>query len=53
MLLRTLSNAAYGSLRLAQRVKFDEKNIDDHPFNLSGYHAQIENLSKSLFDKGL
>jgi hypothetical protein len=26
---------------------------DNHPFNLSGYNAQIENLSKSLFDKGL
>jgi hypothetical protein len=26
---------------------------DDHPFNLSDYHPQTENLAKSLFDKGL
>ena len=26
---------------------------DDHPINLLGCHAQMENLNKSLFDKGL
>ena len=41
MLLRTLSNAACGSFRLALRVKFDEKK-DDHSFNRINYYAQLK-----------
>jgi hypothetical protein len=34
-------------------MKFDEKKKDHHPFNLTGYYANMENLSKPLIDKGL
>jgi len=37
LLLQALNNAADGSLRLARRVKMDEKK-DLHPFLPFGYH---------------
>jgi hypothetical protein len=32
-------------------MKLDEKK-DLHPFNLKGYYAKMENISKPLVDKG-
>jgi hypothetical protein len=29
------------------------KKEDLHPFDLSGYYANMENISKPLFDEGL
>jgi len=43
--LRTLNNAADGSLQLARRVKIDEKN-DLHPFLPFGYY--FRNIKFSL-----
>jgi hypothetical protein len=39
-LLRTLGNAAYGSLRLARRVTFDEKKVPSN-LNLKIFSSNI------------